>query len=61
MDKFNYLKSKLRLEALEAIAGYQLSNDNYKVVVDALKKRFGRLQLIINTHYRSLSHLPPAI
>jgi len=24
-DKFNYLKSKLRFEALEAIAGYQLS------------------------------------
>lgn len=27
VDKFNYLKSKLRGEALEAIAGYQLSNE----------------------------------
>ena len=61
VDKFNYLKSKLRGEALEVIAGYQLSNDNYKVVVDVLKKKFGRPQIIVDAQYRSLSHLPPAI
>ena len=60
VDKFNYLKSKLTGDALEAISGYQLSNDNYKVVIDVLKKRFGNQQLIINAHYCSLSHLPPA-
>jgi len=60
VDKFNYLKSKLWGEALEAISGYQLSNDNYKVVVDVLKKRFGRPQLIVDAHYHSLSHLTPA-
>ena len=60
VDKFNYLKSKLKGEALEAISGYQLSNDNYQVVVDVLKRRFGRPQLIVDAHYRSLSHLPPA-
>ena len=60
VDKFNYLKSKLRGEALEAISGYQLSNDNYKVVVNVLNRRFGRPQLIVNAHYHSLSHLPPA-
>ena len=60
VDKFNYLKSKLTGDALEAISGYQLSNDNYKVVIDVLKRRFGNQQLIIDAHYRSLSHLPPA-
>ena len=60
VDKFNYLKSKLEGEALEAISGYQLSNENYAVVIDILKKRFGNKQLIIDAHYRSLSHLPPA-
>lgn len=60
VDKFNYLKSKLRGDALEAISGYQLSNDNYKVVVDVLKRRFGKPQLIIDAHYHSLSQLPPA-
>ena len=60
IDKFNYLKSKLRGEALEAISGYQLSNDNYAAVVEVLKKRFGNPQLIIDAHYRNLSHVPPA-
>ena len=32
----------------------------YEVVVDVLKKRFGNVQLIIDAHYQSLSHLPPA-
>ena len=61
VDKFNYLRSKLKGDALEAISGYHLSNDNYKVVVDVLKRRFGNPQLIIDAHYRSLSHLPPAV
>ena len=60
IDKFNYLKSKLKGEALEAISGYQLSNENYDVVVDILKMRFGNKQLIIDVHYRSLSYLPAA-
>lgn len=38
VDKFNYLKLKLEGEALEAISGYQLSNENYPVVIDLLKK-----------------------
>ena len=41
VDKLNYLKSNLQGEALAAISGYQLSNENYAVVVDVLKKRFG--------------------
>ena len=60
VDKLNYLKSRLKGEALEAISGYQLSNENYTVVVDMLKKRFGNQQLIIDAHYRSLSNIPPA-
>ena len=60
VDKMNYLKSKLTNEALDAISRYQLSNSNYKVVVDVLKQRFGNPQLIINAHYRKLSHLPAA-
>ena len=30
------------------------------VVVGVLKQRFGNKQVIIDTHYHSLSHLPPA-
>ena len=53
----NYLKSKLIGETLHAISGYQLSNNNYSVVVDALKHRFRNPQLIVDAHYHSLSHL----
>ena len=60
VDKLNFLRSKLTGEALEAVAGYQLSNENYPIVIDVLKKRFGNKQLIIDAHYRGLSHLPPA-
>ena len=31
-----------------AFSGYQLSNDNYKIVIDVLKRRFGNQQLIID-------------
>ena len=34
IDKMNYLRSRLTGEALDATSGYQLSNDNYTVVVD---------------------------
>ena len=60
IDKFNCLKSKLSGDALQAISGYQLSNENYPVVVDVLKHRFGNKQLIIDAHYHNLSHLSPA-
>ena len=60
VDKLNYMRSRLKGEALDAIAGYQLCNDNYNVVVDVLKHRFGNLQIIINAYYRNLSHLPVA-
>jgi len=57
VHKMNYLKSKLSGEALDAIL---LSNTNYQVVIDVLKRRFGNTQLIIEAHYRSLSLLPVA-
>ena len=44
VDKLNYLKSKLTGEALKAISGYQLTNENYSVVVDTLKQRYGNKQ-----------------
>ena len=42
------------------VAGYQLSNENYKVVVEISKKRFGNKQFVIDAYYHNLSHLPPA-
>ena len=38
VDKFDYLQSTLQGEALAAISGYQLSSENYAVVVEVLKR-----------------------
>ena len=58
IEKFTYLKPKLSGDALEAIAGYQLSKENYQMVVNVLKKRFGNKQVVIDSYYHNLSHLP---
>lgn len=60
VERFNYLKTKLFGEAKFAIAGLALSNENYKVAVDILLKRFGNLQEIIDVHYNELINMQPA-
>jgi len=52
--RYTVFKVKINWDALDAISGYQLSNDNYAVVVDVLKKTFGNSQLIIDAHYCTL-------
>ncbi|XP_060555433.1 uncharacterized protein LOC132716224 [Ruditapes philippinarum] len=59
-SKFNYLKTKLFGEAKFAIAGRALSNENFKVAVDILLKRFGNSQEIIDLHYNELINMQPA-
>ena len=59
-EKFVYLKGKLEGDALAAVAGLPLTNVNYPVVVDILRKRFGDKQRIIDAHYRALMELPAA-
>ena len=59
-EKFNYLKSKLSGDALKAISGLLLSNDNYDIAIDILKTRFGRDQELIDLHYTQLINLQPA-
>ncbi|XP_062582984.1 uncharacterized protein LOC134244753 [Saccostrea cucullata] len=54
IEKFNYLKSKLKGAAQEAISGLSLSNENYDVAVATLRERFGDIQSVINKHYVEL-------
>ena len=60
VEKFVYLKGKLEGDALAAVAGFPLTNVNYPVAVDILRKRFGDKQRIIDAHYRALVELPAA-
>ena len=58
MDKFNYLHSRLEGDALEVIGGMTLTNANYDKAKDILKERYGRQDVIVNAHYKSLVNLP---
>ena len=58
VDKFNYLHSRLEGDALEVIGGMTLTNANYNKAKDILKERYGRQDVIVNAHYKSLVNLP---
>ena len=58
MDKFNYLHSRLEGEALEVTRVMTLTNANYDKAKGILKERYGRQDVIVNAHYKSLVNLP---
>ena len=60
IEKLNYLLSKLSGEAKHSVSGILLSNENYAVVVELLKERYGDSQTVINSHYVELINLKPA-
>ena len=59
IDKFTYLKGLLGGEASTAIAGLSLTQGNYGVAIEILKKRFGDEQKIISAHMEILLKLTP--
>ncbi|XP_070550259.1 uncharacterized protein [Ptychodera flava] len=60
IEKFNYLRSKLSGDAIEAIAGMALINENYEIAIKLLQERFGDEQTVINTHYNKIMNLTAA-
>ena len=60
INKFGYLKGLLRGQAEAAIAGLAMTEDNYKIAVDILKSRFGKVDLIVSAHMDALVGLAAA-
>ena len=60
VDKFNHLKSLLHGEAKAVIAGFALTNANYDMAVNLLKKRYGNDNVIKEEHFNALASLPVA-
>ena len=58
VEKFNYLRNLCEQGAASTIAGLALTDANYKVAVDLLKKRFGNVDVVINSHMDRLLKLP---
>ena len=57
--KLEYLKSQCEGAAYQAVAGFELSDANYKTVVDILKGRFGQRQTILDSHIDALTTMNP--
>lgn len=54
INKFNYLVGQLDSNVLVTVAGLTPSNENYAVLVDLLRERFGRKPKIIAAYMRAL-------
>ena len=57
---FSYLKSYLKGQALSAISGISLSEENYSEAIEILGKRFGNKQILISSNIDqllSISHV----
>jgi len=59
VDKFNYLKSFLAPEPLKCIEGFSVTASNYEKVIDILKQRYGREDLLVNVHLNKLLNITP--
>ena len=57
VQKLAYLKSFLLGPAAESIQGYTLTEDYYSLVVEFLKKRFGKKRLIIQAYMDAIIDL----
>ena len=57
ITKFTYLRSLLKDEAKLSIQGLALTNANYTVAIDILKKRFGRTERIVFSHIEELLNI----
>ena len=60
IQKMTYLISCLSNTALQAISGYSITNENYNVVIDVLKSRFGDTKAISESLQKELINLPQA-
>lgn len=56
--KFQYLRSCLQGEALNVIRSLEISNDNYQLAWDLLKKRYHDTKHMVYTHIRAIFEIP---
>ena len=59
--KFRHLKSLLEGQAAAAIAGIQITGENYPEAIEILENRFAQRQVITNAHMETLLNIPSVI
>ena len=58
IQKFNYLRAQLLGDVSRSVAGFPLTNANYKRSIELLQERFGQSHRIINAHMEAMLNLP---
>ena len=59
VEKFCYLRNLLEGVPYTTIAGFALTDSNYDEAVKLLKERYGRREMIVNSHMDSLANITP--
>ncbi|GFT14175.1 uncharacterized protein TNCV_2677171 [Trichonephila clavipes] len=59
ITKFNYLRTYLKGSALNSIHGLSITPENYDAAIEILISRFGKKNILINTHMNNLFRIPP--
>jgi hypothetical protein len=59
VKKFDYLKEYLKGEAYPLVNNLELSDANYEVAIDELKKMYGKKDVLIEAHFEKLDTLQP--
>jgi hypothetical protein len=57
VNKFSYLRSYLKGDALEIVKGLSLTEDNYEIARQCLVDRYAKPERTIFLHIQSLLHL----
>jgi hypothetical protein len=60
IQKFHYLRSSLKRDALSTIEHLTLSNDNYQAAWELIQNRYENNRLLVQHHVRALFSLPTA-
>lgn len=58
VQKYLYLKGALSGEALNLIKNLPLTNDNYQIAIEILKKRYENKLVVINSHLKGMLDTP---
>lgn len=60
VDKLSYLLCSLEGTALQTVHGLGATNENYKIAVDTLKRRYGSRDRVVDAHYDALNKISTA-
>jgi len=58
VQKLNHLVNTLKGPAASFIAGYQMTGDNYELIVDKLKQKYGQRRVVVSKILRALLFRP---